>query len=118
MKIVAVLNPISGGNAKDDFIEYYKATSNNFGIECQIFETTGTDDLMKLSDFLSHDDFDLIVAVGGDGTFALAALASAQFKIPVGVVPFGSANGMAKELGVNQDPNSAFDDLLKSRMIR
>ncbi len=118
MKIVAVLNPISGGNDKDDFIEYFKETSSFYGIETAIFETTGTNDLKKLAKFLKSDSFDLIMAVGGDGTFALAALASANGKTSVGIIPFGSANGMAKELGVNQDPNMAFDDLLKSRIAR
>ena len=118
MKIAAVLNPISGGKDKDDFMEYFKKTTHHFGIEHKIFETSGNDDLKKFTDFLSDEEFDLIVAVGGDGTFALAALASAQFQIPVGVIPFGSANGLAKELGVNQTPNEAFDDLLKSRMVR
>lgn len=118
MKIVAILNPISGGNDKDDFLEYLRTTTHYFGIEHKIFETSGEDDLKRFSDFLSEDSFDLIVAIGGDGTFALAALAAAQFQIPVGVIPFGSANGLAKELGVNQSPNEALDDLLKSRMIR
>ena len=118
MKIVAVVNPIAGGVDKGVFIKYYEQTSSYFGIESTIFETTGGNDLKKLTKFLDTTTFDLIVAVGGDGTFALAALASAKFKIPVGIIPLGSSNGMAKELGVNQTPNLAFDDLLKSRMVR
>lgn len=118
MKILAVLNPISGGNNKDAFIVYYKQTTRLYGIDSSIFETTGENDLEKLIDFLKNKDFDLLVAVGGDGTFALTASASAVYKIPVGVIPLGSANGMAKELGVNQSPNLAFDDLLKSRLVR
>lgn len=118
MKIVAVLNPISGGSDKEDFIEYFKHSTTHFGIEHIIFETTGKNDLKNLSDLLRSSGFDLIVAVGGDGTFALAALASAEAQIPVGVIPFGSANGMAKELGVNQNPEEALDELLKSRMVR
>lgn len=118
MKIVVVLNPISGGNDKDSFIEYFQKTTKYYGIECMIFETTGKDDLAKLTNFMKDENLDLAVAVGGDGTFALTALASSKLKIPVGVVPLGSANAMAKELGVNQTPNIAFDDLLKSRMTR
>lgn len=118
MRIVAVLNPVSGGKDKDDFIAYFNETTRYFGIENEIFETTGENDFKKLVHFLQGENFDLILAVGGDGTFALATLASAQFQIPVGVIPLGSANGLAKELGVDQKPNSAFDDLLKSRMVR
>ncbi|PWT95290.1 MAG: hypothetical protein C5B53_11625 [Candidatus Melainabacteria bacterium] len=46
--------------------------------------------------------FELIVVVGGDGTvrFVLAALAECGAKIPVGIVPFGTANVLARNLGI------------------
>src|SRR6188474_639731 len=41
-----------------------------------------------------------IIAVGGDGTVKLVAEIVAGTDMPMGILPAGSANGMAKELGI------------------
>ena len=118
MKILAIVNPISGGESKQEFLDYLEQTTYKYGINTEILETSGKDDFSKIKSALMDYKPDLILAVGGDGTFALTALAAVGTKTNVGIIPLGSANGMAKELGVNQTPNIAFDDLLKSRMVR
>lgn len=50
---------------------------------------------------------DKIVAVGGDGTVKLAAQCCMEANIPLCILPAGSANGMAKELGIPADPKDA-----------
>jgi diacylglycerol kinase (ATP) len=52
---------------------------------------------------------DRIIAVGGDGTLKLVAESVLNSDLPVGVLPGGSANGMAKELGIPMDPVKALD---------
>jgi diacylglycerol kinase (ATP) len=44
--------------------------------------------------------FELVVAVGGDGTvgFVLGAVAESGLKIPVGIIPFGTGNLLARAL--------------------
>src|SRR5947208_6875824 len=49
---------------------------------------------------LSRDDFRLVVAAGGDGTVAEVMAAAYQRKLPVGIVPRGTANIVARELGL------------------
>lgn len=48
-----------------------------------------------------------VIAVGGDGTVKLAAEALIGTDIPLGILPAGSANGMAAELGIPNDANEA-----------
>lgn len=52
---------------------------------------------------------DRIIAVGGDGTLKLVAESVLNSQLPVGILPGGSANGMAKELGIATDPEKALD---------
>ncbi len=49
--------------------------------------------------------FDLIVAAGGDGTIrlVLGALADKQSNVPVAVIPFGTGNQLARNLGAYED---------------
>lgn len=118
MKLLGVINPISGGNDKDEFLTYLEETARLYGISICIYKTTGKDDQKKLIEVIASENPDKIIAAGGDGTFALAALASMKSQIPVGIIPFGSANGMAKELGVQLDFESALDDILKSSLYK
>jgi diacylglycerol kinase family enzyme len=45
---------------------------------------------------------DLVIAAGGDGTvrFAVAALAQAKSDIPLAIIPIGTANVLARNIGV------------------
>lgn len=49
---------------------------------------------------LSRRDFQMVVAAGGDGTVAEVMAAAHQQGIPVGIVPRGTANIVARELGL------------------
>lgn len=72
---------------------------------------------------LLQPPFELIVVVGGDGTirFVLAALAACGANIPVGIVPFGTANVLARNLGIldhgffASSPENAFATLKSGR---
>lgn len=47
-----------------------------------------------------EDTIDLVVAAGGDGTVARAATALASQPVPLGVLPLGTANNIARSLGI------------------
>lgn len=86
-----------------------------YGYEVSVFETTGTDDVVKLRDKIDKEEPGKMAIYGGDGTFALGARAAMGTDLPLGVVPVGSSNGMAKELGVPVGFDEALEDLLLSR---
>lgn len=60
----------------------------------------------------------LVVAVGGDGTIKLVATALLTSSIPMGIIPAGSANGLAYELGIPTDPTLAMHTLLTGKSIK
>ena len=49
---------------------------------------------------LARDQYDLVVAAGGDGTVAETMAAAHVAGLPVGIVPRGTANIVARELGL------------------
>jgi YegS/Rv2252/BmrU family lipid kinase len=50
---------------------------------------------------------DLVIAWGGDGTVSEVAGSLANTRVSLGIVPSGSGNGLARELGVPRDAEAA-----------
>lgn len=118
MKLLIVVNPISGGVNKDAFLAKAKAMMEFYNIDFEIFKTTGTKDEEKLAETLNTYQPDRVASVGGDGTSLFTGIALKGKNIPMGIVPLGSANGLAVELGVNSKPLEALKDILISQHIK
>lgn len=58
------------------------------------------------------DGADLVVAVGGDGTVRGCAEGLAETGVPMGIVPHGTANLLAKALGIAGHPMAALHTAL------
>ncbi|HCJ31239.1 MAG TPA: hypothetical protein DHV63_18550, partial [Pseudomonas sp.] len=50
------------------------------------------------------DGCDLVIVGGGDGTLNAAAPALIKAGLPVGILPLGTANDLAKTLGISTEP--------------
>ena len=117
MKILFVVNPISGGVNKEPFLQNAKSICEKFGLDNRIFKTTGKDDEELLKAVLLNYQPDKVASVGGDGTTLFTAITLLNRLIPMGIIPLGSANGMATELFVNPDPEEALKDLIMSEVV-
>ena len=116
MKILLVVNPISGGVNKEPFLSIAQKLFEKYAIDYTIFKTTGRNDSQKLEGVISTYQPDRVLALGGDGTFIFTSV-NLSGKWPIGIIPFGSANGMARELGVPVDPFEALKDALLSELV-
>ena len=75
MKLLLVVNPISGGKDKENFIKKAEAYCSKYGIPYEYFHTTGEDDVKKLAEAVKSEKPDKVVSIGGDGTTLMTALA-------------------------------------------
>ena len=99
-KILFVINPISGGKAKYNFPEkidkYLDKTK--FEYECVFTEYHGHGSVLAAEAI--KNGADILVAVGGDGTInEVASEVDGTDKL-MGIIPFGSGNGLARSLGI------------------
>ena len=61
---------------------------------------------------------EILVAVGGDGTIHEVANGSRDTKVPIGIIPTGTANDLARQLGIPFDLQEACDIILEGRPRR
>jgi len=65
----------------------------------------------------SFDKYDVFIAAGGDGTVRSVASEIIDTKKILGVLPMGSGNGFAKELGFRPNIRSLIKDIKKSECL-
>lgn len=117
MKLLFVVNPISGGVDKEPFLKEAEALCKKYGITYRIFKTTGKNDEEGVKEALNAFNPDKVVSCGGDGTTLFTALCLLGTEFPMGIIPLGSANGMATELFVNPKPIEALKDIIMSDVV-
>ncbi|HET8838431.1 MAG TPA: YegS/Rv2252/BmrU family lipid kinase [Flavobacteriaceae bacterium] len=104
--ILLVVNPVSGNSNKKEFIQIIekKLRKNS---QLHSFYTSGNGDQEKLSKEIERYRPDRILVLGGDGTIKLTAEALGEKSIGLGIIPAGSANGLANDLGLPFDSEDA-----------
>jgi len=117
MKLLFVVNPISGGIDKEPFLKEAESICEMFGHEYHVFRTTGKDDEHELTKKVVLVNPDKVISVGGDGTTLFTSLVLKGSDYPMGIIPMGSANGMATELFVNPNPVEALKEIIMSEIF-
>lgn len=63
-----------------------------------------------------HAEIDAIVIGGGDGTLHLTIESVVKYKLPIGILPLGTANDLARTLGIPNDVEEAGRVILKRNL--
>ena len=77
-------------------------------------ECTKREKLPEVITAMRHD-VDCVILGGGDGTMSAAAIALRDTGLPLGILPLGTANDLARTLGVPTDPEGAAAIILGAR---
>ena len=108
MKLQFIINPGSGSH-DIDLKEVITSHFANGRADVVIYELPDNCSLEKIKKEIESVQADRVIAVGGDGTLKLVASCLLKSQVPIGIIPAGSANGMAKELGIPTNISEALD---------
>lgn len=106
LKLLFIVNPGSGSgeiNYHEVISSFFDQHPNHF----EIHELSSGCTIDALKKVIKKSDASRVIAVGGDGTLKLVAECLLESDTPIGIIPAGSANGMAKELGIPIDIQQA-----------
>ena len=105
--VAIIINPVSGGARPEDArrrAEHASAVLTAAGVAGDIFVTERRGHARDLAAAAVARGVGLVVAWGGDGAVNEVASALAFTPTPLAIVPSGSGNGLARELGVDRHP--------------
>jgi diacylglycerol kinase (ATP) len=108
--ITFIINPISGGVRPDVArarAELASAIVDRHGDPAEVFVTERAGHARDLTKAAVARGARLVMAWGGDGTINEVASALAFGEVPLGIVPAGSGNGLARQLGISPTPSEA-----------
>jgi len=106
MKFLFIVNPGSGSDDTDFktvITSFFESQVHQF----EIYELPDKCNTDQISVAINKAKADRVIAVGGDGTLKLVSECLKGTKTPIGIIPAGSANGMARELGIPLTVNEA-----------
>ncbi len=117
-RILFVVNPISGGTEKTDAITQIEDWASRQDIESEVLKTTGEQDEAAIIRWIEQCAPDMVVACGGDGTLNMVARQLLGTSIKMGILPLGSANGLATDLCIPDNVPQALDVLRAGKPLQ
>lgn len=110
-RLAFIINPISGGINKSAFPQQVAQLLNTNLFDYELFYTTSTEHNKQLAQQCVTEKYDVVVAVGGDGTINNTAKYIAGTDVCFGLIPLGSGNGLARHHQLNPDIKKALRTL-------
>ncbi|RKS95375.1 diacylglycerol kinase family enzyme [Flavobacterium limicola] len=98
--IILIVNPISGDVNKSELIDAATAFAEKENLNLVIYNTSGTSDSENIKVLYETYIPKRIIVAGGDGTIKMVAEAMEMHDVIIGILPAGSANGLAVDLNL------------------
>jgi diacylglycerol kinase family enzyme len=115
MKLLVLLNTRAGTRAqnlanqvRDEFVA--------MDVQAEVRDVTG-EEMERVARNATAQDFDAVVAAGGDGTVSTVAAALAGTSMPLGILPVGTLNHFAKDAGLPLDLTEAVRTVARGRPL-
>jgi len=112
-----IYNPASGQHSarRSAYIQKALSVLREAGVEAEALETHAPGSGKTLALAAARQGYDAVLACGGDGTVHEALQSLVGTDVALGVVPLGTANALAQNLGLGRDPLKAVRALLDAK---
>lgn len=115
--VLFVINPKAGTKNKESIPEMIALVLNNTIQYKLIYWEKDQDIKSNIRQEIDQANYDVVVAVGGDGTVNVVASTLINSSIPLAIIPLGSGNGLARFLKIPLDIHKAIDLIKNGKLI-
>ncbi len=109
-----IVNPIAGGGRANSLVPEIDQAFKAAGAEYDIYTTKGPRDAIEAAARAADDGFEIVVAVGGDGTVNETLNGIVGKEAILAALHGGKGNDFATAVGMPRDPEQALKTLLKA----
>lgn len=114
MKLCLIVHEDRAGNPEvDDLVR----VASERGASLEVRVASAAADGSQLAREASAEDYDAVVAAGGDGTLNAVVNGLVGSSTPLGIIPLGTANDFAGQAGIPDDPVEALKVILESHAV-
>ena len=112
-KAMIIVNPSSGAEESENYTEKLKKQLDAVAAEFVIKKTKKSGDAKEFAEEAALNDYEAVFVLGGDGTVseAVNGLMLHDSKLPLGIIPLGTVNNVARAIGIPMNPEKAIDSL-------
>jgi diacylglycerol kinase (ATP) len=118
MKAVIIANPVAGKGRHYQRLQKHLHSGEFPGWKIEFLSTRGPGDAGRMASGLTADPPDLLAVCGGDGTMKEVVTLLPDPPFPVALLPAGTANVLAREIGLPLDPVRALNIALQRRVMK
>ena len=108
LSAIVILNSKSGKRSKSDLPQKLRSIATDLGVTCEIVTARTPAKVIEAARQAAHSNHDIVIAGGGDGTINAVASELIGTGKSLGVLPLGTFNYFAREIGVPLDFEAAF----------
>jgi YegS/Rv2252/BmrU family lipid kinase len=109
-KTGVIINVSAGSTARQEIAEAIRKAFDQHGVQVKV-EVADGDKLPELARAMRDQAYDCIVAGGGDGTISTVASQLVGYSTALGVLPLGTLNHFARDLGMPLDIDNAVAEI-------
>lgn len=113
-----ILNPISGRGQNHLNLDLISSVFEDQDYEVVLKVSQHENNISSLTKQSINESADIIVACGGDGTVNEVATQLVNTQIPLGIIKFGSGNGLAAHLNIPNDLLEALKTIKSCNSIK
>jgi diacylglycerol kinase (ATP) len=114
MRAVIIGNPNSGSAGDEGYLERLAETLRTGGLEVEVLNTERPDHATELAAMAGDR---LVIAAGGDGTVNEVVNGLSK-DATLSILPLGTANVLARELGLPLKPEDTYERILSGTVVR
>ena len=113
-KICLIINPISGTESKKYIPEEVASAIDQKRYDLSIRVTGYPNHASEIARHAVKKKYKFVITAGGDGTVNEVARELINSNTVLGILPYGSGNGLARELGIPLDSEKAIQIILNA----
>ena len=117
-RFIYLINPVAGTRKKTTLRKLIMVKTTQQNIPFEILESDIDGNYQSLVDKITKEGVSDVIVCGGDGTVNSVVAHILNTHVNIGIIPFGSGNGLARTAGIPLSPEKALEIIFRGKVSK